>query len=130
MIVIDSAHNRESALRLRLAIDDYFPGVPVTLIFGASEDKDIEGMLAELLPRVKLVVATKSFHPRALEPEMIVEYALKSGKRGYVTNSVEEAVDKALELAGNETIILVAGSLFVAAAVREVWYSNSNEFMI
>jgi len=129
-IIIDSAHNRESALRLRLAIDDYFPGIPVTLIFGASEDKDIEGMLAELLPRVKLVVATKSFHPRALEPKIIVEYALKSGKRGYETNSVEEAVDKALELAGNESIILVAGSLFVAAAVREVWFANSSDFII
>jgi len=130
LIIIDSAHNRESALRLRLAIDDYFPGIPVTLIFGASEDKDIEGMLAELLPRVKLVVATKSFHPRALEPKIIVEYALKSGKRGYETNSVEEAVDKALELAGNESIILVAGSLFVAAAVREVWFANSSDFII
>jgi len=124
LIVIDSAHNRESALRLRLAIDDYFPGIPVTLIFGASEDKDIEGMLIELLPRVKMVVSTKSFHPRALDPELIVEQALSQGKRGYVTNSVEEAVEKALELAGSESLILVTGSIFVAAAVREVWLNN------
>jgi len=124
LIIIDSAHNRESSLRLRLAIDDYFPGVPVILVFGASEDKDIEGMLIELLPRVKSVVSTKSFHPRALEPENIVEYALKLGKRGYFTNSVEEAIEKALELAGSEALILVTGSIFVAAAVREVWLKN------
>jgi len=25
MIVVDSAHNRDSALKLRIALDDYFP---------------------------------------------------------------------------------------------------------
>lgn len=124
LIIIDSAHNRESALRLRLAIDDYFPGIPVTLVFGASEDKDIEGMLIELLPRAKTIVSTKSFHPRAMDPELIVDYSQKLGKRGYITNSIEEAVEKALELAGNETLILVTGSIFVAAAVREVWLKS------
>ncbi|HEX9029558.1 MAG TPA: folylpolyglutamate synthase/dihydrofolate synthase family protein, partial [Anaerolineales bacterium] len=62
-IVIDSAHNRDSALKLRLALDDYFPGWPVVLVFGASEDKDIAGMFAELMPRIRQVVATRSFHP-------------------------------------------------------------------
>jgi dihydrofolate synthase/folylpolyglutamate synthase len=130
LMVVDSAHNRESALRLRLTVDDYFPGIPVTLIFGASEDKDIEGMLAELLPRVKVVVATKSEHPRALDPEIVVEYALKSGKRGYVTNTIEEAIDKAIELSGSESLILAAGSLFVAAAVREVWLTHLKEMIL
>ncbi len=49
-LVVDSAHNRDSAHKLRQAMEDYFHGKPVTLIFGASEDKDISGMFAELLP--------------------------------------------------------------------------------
>ncbi len=64
-IVVDSAHNRDSALKLRLTIDDYLADLPVILLFGASEDKDIEGMFTELLPRVREVVATESTHPRA-----------------------------------------------------------------
>jgi dihydrofolate synthase/folylpolyglutamate synthase len=31
-IVVDSAHNRDSALKLRQALDDYFPDVPVVMI--------------------------------------------------------------------------------------------------
>ncbi len=124
LIVVDSAHNRESALRLRQAVDDYFPGKAVTLVFGASEDKDIEGMLVELLPRVNNVVATKSNHPRAMEPEKIVDYVLKFGKRGFATESIEAGLEKALLLAGNESLILVTGSLFVAAAMRDVWKSK------
>ncbi len=40
-VVIDSAHNRDSARRLRETLDEYFPEVPVILIFCALEVKDI-----------------------------------------------------------------------------------------
>jgi len=33
IIVVDSAHNRDSALKLRIALDDYLPGQPITIIF-------------------------------------------------------------------------------------------------
>ena len=124
LIIIDSAHNRESALRLRNAIDDYFPGIPKVLVFGASEDKDIHGMLVELIPRVKTIVATMSKHPRAVQPDVIVNYALQFGVRGYKTNSIEEGLEKAISLAGDEALILVTGSLFVAGAVRDVWFNR------
>ncbi len=121
-IVIDSAHNRESALRLRNAVDDYFPGIPVVLVFGASEDKDIEGMLVELLPRVKIVITTKSIHPRAISPEDLVIKVNQMGVRAIPTQSLEEAFDQALKLAGKENLILVAGSIFVAGGMRDVWF--------
>jgi dihydrofolate synthase/folylpolyglutamate synthase len=35
-LVADCAHNGESAARLAEALEDYFPGRPVTLVFGAS----------------------------------------------------------------------------------------------
>lgn len=121
-IVIDSAHNRESALRLRSAVDDYFPGIPVILVFGASEDKDIDGMLVELLPRVKIVITTKSIHPRAISPEDLVKKVNQMGVRAIPTQSLEEAFDQALMLAGKENLILVAGSIFVAGGMRDVWF--------
>jgi dihydrofolate synthase/folylpolyglutamate synthase len=120
-IVIDSAHNRESALRLRNAVDDYFPGIPVVLVFGASEDKDIDGMLVELLPRVKIVITTKSIHPRAISPEDLVIKVNQMGVRAIPKQSLEEAFDQALKLAGKENLILVAGSIFVAGGRTDVW---------
>ena len=120
-VIVDSAHNRDSALRLRLAIDDYLPGMPVILLFGASEDKDIHGMFAELMPRVRRVIATQSIHPRAAEPQKLVEIAHQFGVPAQVVLPLEKAVERALELAGSETAIVAAGSLFIAAAVREAW---------
>jgi dihydrofolate synthase / folylpolyglutamate synthase len=123
-IVLDCAHNRDSALKLRLALDDYFPGMPVVMVFGASEDKDIEGMFAELLPRVSQVVATRSFHPRAIEPQKLVELAHHFGRPAMVVDKVEDALDAALRSAAGEAMVLVTGSIFVAAAVRDTWYNR------
>jgi len=123
-VVIDSAHNRYSALKLRLALDDYFPGQPVILVFGASEDKDIEGMFAELMPRVRQVVATRSYHPRSINPETLVEMAHRFGRPAKLVPAVEDALDEALRLADGEAMVLVTGSIFVAAGARETWYSH------
>ncbi len=120
-IIVDSAHNRYSALKLRLAIDDYLPGRPVILLFGASEDKDIYGMFAELMPRVKQVIATQSIHPRAMEANKLVELAHQFGMRAQAVMPLERALETVLALAGEDTVIVATGSLFIAAAVREVW---------
>jgi dihydrofolate synthase/folylpolyglutamate synthase len=123
-VVVDSAHNRDSALRLKQALDDYFPGIPIVMVFGASEDKDITGMFAELSPRVQEVVATKSFHPRAIEPEHVVEIASRFGKPARIVADIPDAVEQALQLAGESQMVLVTGSIFVVAATRESWMAR------
>lgn len=126
MLIVDSAHNRDSALKLRLAIEDYVPGKPVILLFGASEDKDINGMFAELLPRVKRVIATQSIHPRAIEAQKLVDLAHTYGVQAQAVLPLEKALQTALEQAGTDSVVLAAGSLFIAAAVREAWQKMEN----
>jgi dihydrofolate synthase/folylpolyglutamate synthase len=123
-VVVDSAHNRDSALKLRLALDDYFPGRAVILVFGASEDKDIEGMFAELLPRVQQVIATRSFHPRSANPDDLVEPVHRFGRPVRVVPAVEDALEEALRIADNDALVLVAGSIFIAAGARETWFNK------
>jgi dihydrofolate synthase / folylpolyglutamate synthase len=127
-VIVDSAHNRDSVQRLRQALDDYLPGRKVVLIFGASEDKDIEGMFAELKPRVSLLVATQSTHPRAMPVGKLVEIARRFDLQARAVLPVDAALLAALEIAGDETgsgqepaVILASGSLFIAAAIREIW---------
>jgi dihydrofolate synthase/folylpolyglutamate synthase len=119
-VVVDSAHNRYSALRLRQALDDYFPALPVLLVIGVSEDKDLEGMYQELLPRVKRVIATESIHPRAMNAGELVELAHRCGRSAEAITPIEDAFRTAIEEAGQEAVVLIAGSVFVAAAAREI----------
>lgn len=121
-VILDSAHNQDSFEKLAQTLEGYFPDRPVLLIFGSSEDKDVAGMLAALKGRLKLVLATKAEHPRAIEPEKIVETANRIGVRAEAAGPVELALARALDLAadGGE-IVLSAGSMFVTAEVKTAW---------
>jgi dihydrofolate synthase / folylpolyglutamate synthase len=128
LLIIDSAHNRDSARRLRQTLDDYLPGLPVVLIFGASEDKDIAGMFEELAPRISRVIATQSVHPRAAQAPDLVAIAARLGRPAEAVLPVEKALPAALKSAKEESarakapaVILAAGSLFIAAAIRDIW---------
>ena len=95
--MIELAHNRDLGRRLRQTLDDYLPGRPVTLLFGASADKDIPGMFAELLPRVSRVFATQSVHPRAAPAEDLAALAHRFGCPAAPSSPCEDALAAALE---------------------------------
>lgn len=120
-LIIDSAHNRDSAARLRQTLEDYLPGKKVILIFGVSMDKDVDGMLAELQGSIEKVVLTQSIHPRAMDPQVLVDVCKKYDIPAITQAPVELALKTAMDLAGEDKVILAAGSLFLSAAVRAEW---------
>ncbi|MHC1741188.1 MAG: folylpolyglutamate synthase/dihydrofolate synthase family protein [Anaerolineaceae bacterium] len=121
ILIIDSAHNLDSALKLRIAIDDYLSDRSVLLVFGVSEDKDIAGMFSQLMPRAKMVIATQSTHPRACAANKLVELAHQFGRPAITTSDIPSAIEWAIKHVGENEAIVVAGSIFVAAAVKEEW---------
>jgi dihydrofolate synthase/folylpolyglutamate synthase len=124
LIVVDAAHNRDSALKLRIALDDYFPGQPVTMIFGASADKDIEGMLTELRPRISRFAVTQADHPRSENPEVLAGFAHSHGVRVEEFEGIHMALQWAIANSRPEEVILVTGSIFIVGeaieAIKEI----------
>ncbi|MFT3892713.1 MAG: hypothetical protein QM730_13865 [Anaerolineales bacterium] len=113
---------RNSFAKLRETLETYFPGRQVYLIFGASEDKNIPGMFAEMKPKIKKLIATRADHPRALEPEKIIQLADQAGLEFEAVSPVESAFRRALELSAKDgSIVLSAGSMFVTAEVMKAW---------
>jgi dihydrofolate synthase / folylpolyglutamate synthase len=125
-VIFDSAHNQDSFVRLRETLDEHFPDQKVYLIFGASEDKNIPGMFSEMKPRIKRLIVTRADHPRALEPQQIIELADQAGLESEAVSPVESALWRALELSEKDgSIVLSAGSMFVTAEVMRTW-NNMN----
>lgn len=121
-VIFDSAHNQDSFEKLRETLEEHFPGKPVYLIFGASEDKNIPGMFTEMKPKIKKLLVTRADHPRALEPEKIIELANQAGLESEAVSPVESAFQRALELSKEDgSIVLSAGSMFVTAEVMGAW---------
>lgn len=121
-VIFDAAHNQDSFIKLRETLEEHFPGRLVTLIFGASEDKNIPGMFAEMQPKIKRLIVTRADHPRALEPEKITELANQAGLESESVSPVQSALRRALELSEKDgSIVLSAGSMFVTAEVMTAW---------
>lgn len=120
-VVADAAHNRASAAVLRATVQEYFPGSRPILVFGASGDKDVKGMLAELAPVSEKLIATQAFHPRALEPDRICEMSSQYHVPCRVLTPVSEAMRSALRSLRHDGLVLVAGSLFVVGEVLDAW---------
>ena len=120
-LVVDGAHNPDSAQWLRQALTDYFPGRDVTLIFGVSADKDTVGMLHELLPVVRHVIVTQSGHPRAASAKDVLSVVTKLERQALVAEDAERALDMALDLSASGSLICASGSLFVAGDIRLAW---------
>jgi dihydrofolate synthase/folylpolyglutamate synthase len=119
--VIDSAHNRESAMRLYQALQEYFPERRVVMVFCALEDKDIPGILAELKPCLHLVIATHADHPRAPSAEWIAERVQEAGILVETVPASAGALQRALEIAGDRMLVLAAGSVAFAGEIRKAW---------
>lgn len=123
IVILDAAHNRDSALKLRIALDDYFPGQFITMVFGASADKDLTGMFDELLPRVARLIATQADHARAAEAGDLATLAHGHGTRVETVTPVSEAVGRGLKILRPDEVLLVTGSLFVVGDALRYWES-------
>ncbi len=125
-VILDSAHNQDSFARLRQALDDYFPGRQVYLVFGASEDKNIPGMFAEMKSKTKELLITRADHPRALDPETIRQLAESARIPSRIITPVSAAWNHALGLSEKDgSITLSAGSMFVTAEAMAAWQARS-----
>jgi dihydrofolate synthase/folylpolyglutamate synthase len=97
------------------------------LVFGISEDKQLQGMLEEILPRSAHFIATESDHPRAMDAELLLEEAKVYDCPSEAVPEVSQALLRALELADDDQLVMVTGSIFVAASARIAWFEEIDQ---
>jgi dihydrofolate synthase/folylpolyglutamate synthase len=116
-VLLDAAHNPEGAETLA----DFLTRQPkpVTLLFGALQDKEVAGMLGPLLAtgQVGDVVLTSPLSSRARNPEELRASIPAAGRQVLVEPGATTALEKALHLE-SETI-LACGSIYLVGAIRE-----------
>jgi len=121
LLVVDGAHNPDSARKLRQSLAKYFHFNQATLIMGASSDKNVDGVVSELAPLFDKVIVTRSRHPRAMEPSQLIAAFRRRGIEARLVEVVPEALSLALSMTGAQDLICVTGSLFVVAeAIKQI----------
>jgi dihydropteroate synthase len=119
LTVLDGSHNPGAMAALaelltRFSYDD------LHLVFGAMSDKDHAGMVAEL-PAVSRALVTRPDVDRAAPPDALADVVAERADRVEVVESVPEATERAIAAAGDDDLVLVAGSLYAVAEARDRW---------
>jgi dihydrofolate synthase/folylpolyglutamate synthase len=114
-VLVDGAHNVSSMRGLVSNIKTYFSYKRMFLVFGTSCDKDISGIINELVPLSPQVIVTRTAHSRAAPLSTLAAEFSKRGIEPEIEEIVSEALSRALSLADRTDIICVTGSLFVVA---------------
>ena len=117
-ILIDGAHNPAGAESLRAYLDE-FASRPLTLVFGAMRDKQLEQIGEILFPVADLLVLTTVRNPRSATAEMLEPIATRYA-RGKVVKSdnSEAALATALANTSSAGMICIAGSLYLVGEMR------------
>lgn len=116
-ILIDCAHNLEGASALATYLRTVPRDQPRTLLLGASTDKDIRSMIGPLAGQVDRVLTTHCRHPRATPAGDLAKALIDVKVPVLPAGPVEEAIEFARSDGG---LVVVAGSVFLAGAVREL----------
>lgn len=113
--LFDCAHNRPGAEKLAEHLDQLPRRGRRVLLFAALKDKDHEGILGALDDRFDKRVYASPALRRAVPASTFT--AIRPGS---VARSVREGVARAKRMAGDDGLVVVAGSLFLVAAARQV----------
>ncbi|HKP64865.1 MAG TPA: folylpolyglutamate synthase/dihydrofolate synthase family protein [Polyangiales bacterium] len=110
--LIDAAHNADGCA----ALAGYLHGLPRrrrVLMFGVMQDKDYRDMLRHLAPEVDAVYYAQPSLARAADP-----LELDRLLHGTAARSVSDALRRARRDAGASGLVIIAGSIFLAAEAR------------
>jgi len=123
-VLVDGAHNVASMKGLVNNIKSYFSYKRIFLVFGTSCDKDIPGIMNELVSLSPQVIVTRTAHSRAAPLSTLAAEFSKRGIKPEIRETVSEAISRALSLADRKDIICVTGSLFVVAEALDYFSSG------
>lgn len=125
-VLFDIAHNAEKAEHLVRSLAEAFPGKRCTFVVAIGESKDAKQIL-EALTRVPATFLFTSFETAgraATRPQRLASIAESLGAWGRSIADPVEALSIARSNAAPGDLIVVTGSTFVVAELREWWLEN------
>ncbi|QUH20197.1 bifunctional folylpolyglutamate synthase/dihydrofolate synthase [Alkaliphilus sp. B6464] len=120
VVIIDGAHNLHGAEALRKSIGALLKDYKITFVIGMLQDKDVEGVLKDLIPLMSKIIATRPANPRAMNAIDLADKLKVFGKETYVSEDIKEAINMAIEETEANEAIIFAGSLYMIGEVRKL----------
>ena len=119
LFIIDGGHNPQCIEALVKNIQDYLAGKKVIALTGVLADKDYADMYKPVMPLVDRFVCITPPNPRKLEAEQLARYLRQAGAQAQASESILDGVKQAMDLAGEDGVVLCFGSLYSIGGIRD-----------
>lgn len=119
LFIIDGGHNPQCIEALVKNIQDYLAGKKVIALTGVLADKDYADMYKPVMPLVDRFACITPPNPRKLEAEQLARYLRQAGAQAQASESILDGVKKAMDLAGEDGVVLCFGSLYSIGGIRD-----------
>ncbi len=113
LVILDGCQNFASAQALQKSLEMLVSPAHSFLVLGVSRDKDAEGICRVLCRNKDLVILTRADNQRAMDLEKLEASARDYTRSLIRADDVTEALQQAMARAGDDGLVLVAGSLYL-----------------
>ena len=119
--IVDAAHNAASIAALMRGIGQNISYDSMVVIFGCSQDKDIDGMLSQIQLGADKIIFTHTGSPRSADPhELHARFMEKAHKMAQVAETLEEAYAIARSCVTREDLICITGSVYLVGLAKQL----------
>lgn len=119
--IVDGAHNPDAAAKFAASMKEYFDRKRVVYIIGVFKDKQYEEVIRLTVPfATEVITIATPDNPRALPTKELEKVISKYTDHVTSASTIEEAVEKAFQMAGEDGVIASFGSLSFIGPITEI----------
>lgn len=120
LIILDVAHNNDSAQKLKDALVFHYPGIKWIILSGMTSFKDHKGFYKKIKQITDTLIITSPSNFKSSNPIEVYNKAIINIKDAVFINSFDEAFDKAISF---NKPLLITGSFYIAGPFFKKWKS-------
>ena len=130
LVIVDGAHNGDSARRLADALKEHFALSRATFVVGTLADKDIEAMAAAVAPMTDAVFVTAWPSARAPDPRAVAAAFRVHDAPVTIFGDLAQAYEAAVAHAGERGAVVAFGAIAFVAQLREYLFGIESDMIL
>jgi dihydrofolate synthase/folylpolyglutamate synthase len=129
LVVLDGAKDVEAFRALKEALLTDFKYERLVAVVSISSEKKIPEMIEQLAQVAdRFVLTVHGVMGRAADPSSMGREVERFSKPYEVVEDVGRAVERAKDLAGEDGMVIITGSVFLVGEAREIWHRPSHTY--
>jgi dihydrofolate synthase/folylpolyglutamate synthase len=129
LVVLDGAKDVEAFRALKEALLTEFKYERLVAVVSISSEKKIPEMIEQLAQVAdRFVLTVHGVMGRAADPSSMGREVERFSKPYEVVEDVGRAVERAKDLAGEDGMVIITGSVFLVGEAREIWHRPSHTY--